>query len=154
MLFQAETRKQPESTRQQPERSNSEPFFPAELPKKRKSGKWLLAVVTGTGGGDASAGFPFSGGNEYPANSISNSPTPPGSIIPNYPPAYADLENNNYQNREYTDMTHAIPVSVGITVRKDFSRFFAAVHLPLFGTGERRNQPKRQTATSLSRSAS
>lgn len=116
---QQEKNERQTETRKQPERSNSEPFLPAELPKKKKSGKWLLAVVTGTGGGNVPNGFPSQGGNGSYA-----SPNPnPVPVPPLLSPPY--LGNNQYQNRQYTDIAHAIPVSVGITVRKDINRFFA-----------------------------
>jgi hypothetical protein len=118
---QSETRKQPNEARKQPERSKNEPFIPAELPKKKKSGKWLLAVVTGTGGGDVSIGFPSQNEN-LSLNTPSQGDERPNPITP---PVYTDVGNIHYQNREYADMIHTIPLSAGITVRKDISRDFA-----------------------------
>lgn len=113
----------------EPQKKN-EPFIPskqeffgsAELPKKKKSGKWLLAVVTGTGGGNASINFP-SQENHPIFQNPSDKPNESPNLIPL--PVPAEKGKYRYQHREYADIIHAIPLSAGITVRKEISRSVA-----------------------------
>lgn len=97
-----------------------DPFDFAELPQKKKGSKWLLAVVMGTGGGDAS--MDFSSGKDYASLNTSNESVYPNTPIPSVP---TDFESNQVNDKEYADISHAIPISVGITVRKEINPVFA-----------------------------
>jgi len=125
--YQIKDEPQPE-VREQAKSQKDEPFLPfeqepfdfAELPQKKKGSKWLLAVAMGTGGGDAS--MDFSSSKDYASLNTSNESEYPNTHIPSVP---TDMEGNYVNDKEYSDISHAIPISVGITVRKEINQIFA-----------------------------
>lgn len=83
--------------------------------RKKETGSWLLAAAFGTGGGSSPGNnAPFPETNTSP-DLFTHSEDPEGiPLISAEPPVEKDA-----------DISHSIPISVGVTLRKDFNRHFA-----------------------------
>lgn len=120
-----ETREQPTESPKHPQKAKCESFTPSEptpfadLPQKKKGGKWLLAVALGTGGGNPSLVSFSTDDNAIFQPSYND----PGYNIPSIPSVETD--NEHLAEKKYVDISHAIPLSVGISVRKEISPVFA-----------------------------
>jgi len=90
---------------------------------KNGNKSWLIAALVGTGGASAQ----FIDGPVYDYNKDYNNQTPsenpkPGTNPDPDPPAYYD---NSKRPEDYPDIDHAVPISAGITVRKNLSNRIA-----------------------------
>lgn len=112
--------------------------FREPVRRKKNGGKWLLAAAVGTGGVDASINWGTMDNKDAPHFDFS--PGGIGNIIPTPPEMNDDGSLTN--QKEYVDVSHAVPISVGVTLRKDLNRTFA-VETGLFYTYLSSNLKKR-----------
>lgn len=81
------------------------------------SRRWLLAVVGGAGVGSAGGAASPSGGNGS-QNGVSNDPLPAPDYQP-LPPAI--VPDESFSPEDYPDADYALPISVGMMVRKNLN---------------------------------
>jgi len=83
-------------------------------PVSKRKGGWMVAAAFGTGGENTSIGV-------APNSDFMNNFNTPGPIIgvPEIGMESWEVENN------HVDVSYSIPISVGITIRKDLNRTFA-----------------------------
>jgi len=85
---------------------------------KKGNNSWLIAALVGTGG--ASAQF-IDHPPMYDYETPSETPGPGTNPDPSHPGEF----NNSKNPEDYPDIDHAIPISVGVTVRKKLSNRIA-----------------------------